>query len=186
MVFLPQSLKELARSIVTHRAFVPALIGIVAVALGLVFAFEHSRNLVKVRGPYLVVLAAIIAFPVFAFRFFDPHEDARPIAGYFILVALYYILLGAPDFVVFFRMLLFERMPPGAVSQLLFGVAAFAALAGGLHYAMRIWTPLGEPPQKFLAISFVKFIVYAVLHVIYLNLFVAIAREKFGIMTIFS
>jgi hypothetical protein len=162
------------------------MIGIIALALGLIFAFEHSRNLIKVRGPYLLVLTAIMVFPLFAFRFFDPHEDARPISGYFVLVALYFILLGAPDFVVFLRMLIFERLPAGSLKQLLFGVAAFAGLAGGLHFALKIWMPETDIRGRFLAISIVKFSTYAILHVIYLNLFVAIAREKFGIMVVFS
>jgi hypothetical protein len=77
-------------------------------------------------------------------------------------------------------------MPPGTIKQLLFGLAAFGALAGGLHYALRIWLPDVDSGKRFLAISGLKFFVYALLHVIYLNLFVAIAREKFGITTVFS
>jgi hypothetical protein len=179
-------LREMIGRVIKHRVFMPVFITTVALVLGVLFAFEHSRNLLKVRGPYLLILAAIITFPVFAFRFFDPHEDSRPISGYFVLVAVYYIVLGSPDFVSFLRMVLFERMPPGTVKQLIFGVSAFAALAGGLHYALTILLPETDAKQKFLAISALKFSVYALLHVIYLNLFVAIAREKFGITTVFS
>lgn len=181
-----ERLKRIISSVTAHRAFMPALVAVIALTLGLLFAFEHSRNLLKVRGPYLVVLAIIMLFPVFAFRFFDPHEDSRPIGAYFIFAALYYILLGSPDFVAFLRMLLFERMPPGSVRQLLLGIAAFAAVAGVLHYAVKLWAPAVNPENRFLAVSVVKFFVYALLHVIYLNLFVAIAREKFGILTVFS
>ncbi len=179
-------LRTIVGQVTTHRAFMPVAITVIALTLGVLFAFEHSRNLLKVRGPYLLILAAIITFPVFAFRFFDPHEDSRPIGSYFVLVAIYYIMLGSPDFVAFFRMVLFERMPPGTIKQLLFGLAAFGALAGGLHYALRIWLPDVDSGKRFLAISGLKFFVYALLHVIYLNLFVAIAREKFGITTVFS
>jgi len=181
-----ERLRGIISSVTAHRAFMPALVAVIALTLGLLFAFEHSRNLLKVRGPYLVVLAIIMVFPVFAFRFFDPHEDSRPIGGYFILASLYYILLGSPDFVAFLRMLLFERMPPGSVKQLLLGIAAFAAVAGVLHYAVKLWAPAVNSEKRFLAVSAVKFFVYALLHVIYLNLFVAIAREKFGILTVFS
>lgn len=181
-----ERLRGLISSVTAHRAFMPALVAVVALTLGLLFAFEHSRNLLKVRGPYLVVLAVIMAFPVFAFRFFDPHEDSRPISAYFIFAALYYILLGSPDFVAFLRMVLFERMPPGSVKQLLLGIAAFAGVAGVLHYAVRLWVPTVNSEKPFLAISAVKFTVYALLHVIYLNLFVAIAREKFGITSVLS
>ncbi|MBN8220751.1 MAG: hypothetical protein J0L53_07485 [Spirochaetes bacterium] len=181
-----EKLRGIVTAVTGHRAFFPALVAVVALTLGILFAFEHSRNLLKVRGPYLVVLGAILVFPIFAFRFFDPHENPRPIGWYFILVGVYYVLLGSPDFVAFLRMLIFERMPPGTIKQLAFGVVAFGALGGGIHYMMKLFSTSEQPAGRFLAVSFVKFLVYAVLHVVYLNLFIAIAREKFGILTVFS
>lgn len=181
-----ERLKGILTTISTHRIFVPALIAAMALTIGLLLAFEHTRTVLKVRGPYLAVITAIVIFPIYAFRFFDPHEDSRPISCYFVVVSLYYIFLGSPDFVNFLRHVLFERVPPGAIKQLLFGVVAFAGLAGGLHYALKIWLPAVEGERRFLSISGIKFVVYAILHVIYLNLFVAIAREKFGISSMFS
>jgi len=165
------------KRITSHRIFIPALIAAIALTLGLLFAFEHSRNLVKVRGPYLIVLAVIISFPAFAFRFFDPHEDPRPMSVYLVLSALYYIMLGSPDLVLFFRMLLIEKLAPGATKQIALGFAAFAAIAGSVHFAYKI----RSEHEGFLRVVWFKFAAYAVLQVVYLNLFVAIAREKFGI-----
>ncbi len=179
-------MKERFRMITSHRLFVPALVAAIAMVLGVLIAVEHTRNIVKVRGPYLMVLLAIIIFPIFAFRFFDPHEDSMPIAGYFVLVSVYYITLGSPDFVVFLRMLLIERLAPGSIKQLILGITAFAGLAGGLHYALKLWLPAEEPSGRFLAVPVGKFFSYAILHVFYLNLGVAIARERFGITTIFG
>lgn len=181
-----ERLKGILTTITTHRIFVPALIAAMALTIGLLIAFEHSRNVLKVRGPYIAVLLAIIIFPVFAFRFFDPHEDSRPISCYFVVASLYYILLGSPDFVAFLRHLLFERLPPGAIKQLLYGIAAFTGLAGGVHYVLKLWFPAAEGEERFLAVTVVKFVVYAILHIIYLNLFVAIVRDKFGINSMFS
>lgn len=181
-----QRIRDILRTVSAHRIFVPAVIAVVAILLGLIFAFEHTRNIVKVRGPYLAVLMAIMAFPVFAFRFFDPHEDSRPISAYFLLAACYFILLGSPDFVGFLRMVLFERLAPGAIKQLVLGMLALGACSGGVHYGLRLVTEIENQPGRFLAISPVKFAVYAVLQIVYLNLFVAIARDKFGITTIFG
>lgn len=181
-----ERLRGIVTAVAKHRAFLPAFVAVLALVIGILFAFEHSRNLMKVRGPYLLVLGVILVFPVFAFRFFDPHEDSRPISVYFILVGIYFIILGSPDFVSFFRMLLFERMPPGTIKQIVFGLAAFAALAGLIHYFVKLWLQDINLSKGLLAISFLKFLVYALLHVIYMNLFVAIAREKFGITTVFS
>lgn len=181
-----EKLRGIVTAVTRHRAFLPVLVAVVALTLGILFAFEHSRNLLKVRGPYLVVLGAILIFPIFAFRFFDPHENYRPVSFYFILVGIYYVLLGSPDFVAFLRIVIFERMPPGTLKQLAFGVVAFGALAGGIHYAVKLFSAGEQPGGRFLAVSFVKFFVYAILHVVYLNLFVAIAREKFGILVVFS
>lgn len=179
-------MKELLKKITSHRVFIPAVIAAIAILLGALLAVEHTRNIVKVRGPYLMVLLAIIVFPIFAFRFFDPHEDSTPISAYFVLVSVYFISLGSPDFVLFLRMLLIERLAPGSFKQLILGITAFAGLAGCLHYALKLWLPTEEPNGKFLAIFFSKFLAYAVLHVFYLNLAVAIARERFGITTIFG
>ena len=170
----------------SHRIFIPVLVGAVALTLGSLLAFEHTRNLIKVRGPYLVVLMVIATFPIFAFRFFDPHEDARPITGYFLISAFYYIMLGSPDFVAFLRMLILERLPPGSLKQLLLGVVALAACAGTVHYVLRLWSKLDDTAGRFLAISIPKFAAYAVLHILYLNYLVPFVRMRFGILTIFS
>ena len=55
-----EKLRGIVTAVTGHRAFFPALVAIVALTLGILFAFEHSRNLLKVRGPYLVVLGAIL------------------------------------------------------------------------------------------------------------------------------
>ncbi|HMV35602.1 MAG: hypothetical protein U1F40_11395 [Turneriella sp.] len=179
-------MKETLRKVTSHRIFVPALVGAVALILGLLLAFEHTRNIIKIRGPYLAVLTLISVFPVFAFRFFDPHENSGPITLYFLVSAVYFISLGAPDFVAFLRAILFERVTGEAVKRLLFGFTALGACAGGVHYGLRIWTDKENRPGTFLAISPVKFAVYGILQIIYLNLFVAIARDKFGINTLFG
>lgn len=181
-----QNLRDIFHRVTSHRIFLPAVIAAVALIIGMLLAFELTRNIIKVRGPYLMVLLAIIITPIFAFRFFDPHEDARPIGIYFVVVSLYFILLGSPDFVVFLRMLLVERLAPGAIKHLILGITAFAGLAGGLHYALKLWLPAEEPQGRFLSVSPFKFAVYAVLQIFYLNLAVAIARERFGITTIFG
>lgn len=170
------------KKLISHPVFLPALVGSLALIVGLLFAFEHSRNLIKVRGPYLLVLAVIISFPIFAFKFFDPHEDPRAISVYFVAAGIYYIMLGSPDLVIFFRMLIIEKLPRGAMKHLILGLSALGAIAGATHYAFRI----NEEHEGFLRIPWFKFSVYAILQVIYLNLFVAIAREKFGISTVLS
>lgn len=179
-------MKEILRKITAHRIFVPALVGAVALTLGLLLAFGHTRNIIKIRGPYLAVLTVISVFPVFAFRFFDPHENSRPITLYFLVSAVYFISLGAPDLVAFLRAILFERVTGEMVKRLLFGFTALGACAGGVHYGLKIWTDMENRPGAFLAISPVKFAVYAILQIIYLNLFVAIARDRFGISSLFS
>lgn len=181
-----QNLRDMIGRITGHRAFLPAAIGAIALALGVLLAFELTRNIIKVRGPYLMVLLAIIITPIFAFRFFDPHEDSRPISIYFVVVSFYYILLGSPDLVIFLRMLLIERLAPGAIKNLVLGLMAFSALAGTLHYALKLWLPAEEPQGRFLSVPPLKFAVYAFLQIFYLNLAVAIARERFGITTIFG
>lgn len=164
----------------------PALVGAVALALGLLLAFAPTRNIIKIRGPYLAVLTVISVFPVFAFRFFDPHENSRPITLYFLISAVYFISLGAPDLVAFLRAILFERITGEEVKRLLFGFTALGACAGGVHYALKLWTDMENRPGTFLAIAPVKFAVYAILQIIHLNLFVAIARDRFGINTLFG
>lgn len=176
--------REIWSTVSAHRIFVPAVVAALALALGLLLAFAHTRNIIKVRGPYLAVLTAISVFPVFAFRFFDPHEDSRPITLYFLISALYFISLGAPDLVAFLRGLLFERVTGTGIRHLVFGLLALAASAGGLHYGLKIWSQGENKPGTFLAISPAKFAVYALLQIIYLNLFVAIARDKFGISSL--
>jgi hypothetical protein len=94
--------------------------------------------------------------------------------------------MGAPDLVAFLRAVLFERVTGEALKRLLFGFTALGACAGGLHFALKLWTDWENPPSTFLAIAPVKFATYAILQIIYLNLFVAIARDKFGISTLFS
>ncbi|GAB4421948.1 MAG: hypothetical protein OHK0011_00120 [Turneriella sp.] len=179
-------MKEILQKITSHRIFLPAVIAVIALAVGLVLAFEHTRNIVKVRAPYLAVLTVISVFPVFAFRFFDPHENSRPITLYFLVSALYFISLGSPDPVAFLRAILFERVTGELLKRLLLGFAALGACAGGLHYGLKIWTDMENRPGTFLAISPVKFLVYAILQIIYLNLFVAIVRDRFGISTLFG
>ncbi len=179
-------IREIWQRVSSHRIFIPVVVAVIALTLGSLLAFEHTRNLIKVRGPYLVVLMVIATFPIFAFRFFDPHEDARPIAGYFLVAAVYYIMLGSPDFVAFFRMLILERLPPGSLKQLLLGVVALGACAGVVHYVLRLWSKLDDPAGRFLAISVPKFAAYAVLHILYLNYLVPFVRIRFGILTIFS
>ncbi|AFM12760.1 hypothetical protein [Turneriella parva] len=181
-----QNLRDIFNRVTGHRAFLPAAVGVVALAIGMLLAFELTRNIIKVRGPYLMVLVAIMITPIFAFRFFDPHEDSRPISIYFVVVAFYYILLGSPDLVVFLRMLIIERLAPGAIKNLVLGFMAFSGLAGMLHYALKLWLPSDEPQGKFLSVPPLKFAVYALLQIFYLNLAVTIARERFGITTIFS
>lgn len=153
--------------------------------LGLLLAFSHTRSIIKVRGPYLAVLTVISVFPVFAFRFFDPHENARPITVYFLLAAVYFILMDNPDVVAFLRLLIFERASAQTIKGLIFGFVALVACAGGVHYAVRLWASGESRPGTFLAISPVKFAVYAILQIVYLNLFVAIARDKFGVQSLF-
>lgn len=178
-----EKLRALFEQVSTHRIFVPVMVAAIAVVLGAFLAFEHTRNIIKIRGPYFVVLMVIMTFPIFAFRFFDPHEDARPISAYFLIAALYYILLGSPDFVVFFRMLLLEKLQPGALKQLLLGVVALAACAGAVHYVLRLWSKLDDVSGRLLAISWPKFLVYALLHILYLNYLVPFVRIRFGILT---
>ncbi|MBV6492225.1 MAG: hypothetical protein LDLANPLL_00218 [Turneriella sp.] len=179
-----QRLRSILSVWVRHRAFIPIVVACIALALGVLLSMEHTRNILKIRGPYLLVLAAIIVFPVFAFRFFDPQENARPISIFFVLSALYYIYMGAPDAVAFFRLFLFERMPPGTTRNLLYGVAAYFSLAGILHYILKVEREEDEK-LRILDVSIIKFLVYAILHIVYINLFVTIAREKFGISTVF-
>ncbi|HRP69893.1 MAG TPA: hypothetical protein PLY93_10215 [Turneriella sp.] len=184
-----QKLREIAQAVIAHRAFIPALIALAALAIGALLAVEHTRNILKIRGPYLIVLTAIILFPLFAFRFFDPHEKARPISIFFVLSGVYFIYMTSPDIVEYFRMLLFERMPPGTTRQLIFGFTAYISLAGALHYLLKPTnnenTSETTTKTHILDVPIIKFIIYAVLHIIYLNLFVTIAREKFGITTMF-
>ncbi len=72
-----QNLRDIFHRVTSHRIFLPALIAAVALVIGMLLAFELTRNIIKVRGPYLMVLLAIIITPIFAFRFFDPHEVWR-------------------------------------------------------------------------------------------------------------
>lgn len=173
--------RDIWQSITAHRLFVPALIACAALTLGILLAMEHTRDIIKVRGPYLTVLLVIVFFPIFAFRFFDPHENPRPMGAYFILSGFYFILMDSPNFIEFFRALLFDRVPPGGVKTLFYGAAALAAIASLIHFSLKPETGEGFTGRTLLRISPVKFVVYAILQIIYLNLFIAIAREKFGI-----
>lgn len=178
-------MKEILRKITAHRIFVPALVASITLTLGVLLSFGHTRHIIKIRGPYLAVLTLISVCPVFAFRFFDPHENSRPITLYFLVSAVYFISLGSPDVVAFLRAVLFERVTGEMVKRLLFGFTALVSCAGALHYALKIWTDMESKPGTLLAISPVKFAVYALLQIIYLNLFVAIARDRFGISSLF-
>lgn len=160
------------------------LVAIVALTLGSLLVFEHTRNLVKVRGPYLMVLMVIGTFPIFAFRS-DPHEDARPITGYFLVAAFYYIMLGSPDFVAFFRMLILERLPPGSVKT----TAARHRGARRLRRrsALRAATVV-KKLNDFRTLSAIRFPVCRVRWRLdlYLNYLIPFVRMRFGILTIFS
>ncbi|MFO1525394.1 MAG: hypothetical protein U1F16_05410 [Turneriella sp.] len=181
-----QRIRDIWQKVSAHRVFVPAAVGVVALTLGILLAFEHTRNIIRIRGVYLLVLLIVLTFPVFAFRFFDPHEDSRPIAAYFLIAGFYFIMLGAPDFFSFLRMLIFERLPSGALKQLLFGIIALSACAGALHYALRLWAAEAEGPRRFLLISFPKFLAYALLHILYLNYLLPFVRGRFGILTVLA
>jgi hypothetical protein len=182
-----ERIRGLFTAVTKHRAFIPTVVAAIALILGTLLAFEHSRNLVKVRGPYLVVLGAILIFPVFAFRFFDPHEDSRPITGYFIVAGIYYILLGGPNLVTGFDALLRAQLTSGTIKQLAFGVTALAAIAGMIQYAIKFSddTTL-QNGRGLLTISVGKFLIYAFIHMVYINATVMLVREKFGITTVFS
>jgi hypothetical protein len=175
-------LREIYLAITRHRAFAPVLIGVLAITFGLVLGFEHSRNLVKVRAPYLVVLGGVTIAPIFAFRFFDPHEPWRPISYYFIIASIYFIALGSPDAIGFLAKLLRSRVTGTAIKQLILGFFAFGAIAGTLHFALNLFLPPKEDETRapFLSISVVKFLVYAILHLVYINLAVAMVRQQFG------
>lgn len=181
-----QRVREIVRAAVRHRAFVPVVIAVVAITIGALFAIEHTRNILKIRGPYVLLLGVVVGFPIFAFRFFEPHEDARPMSAYFIATALYYIFLGAPNVLHILSLAIFERIPPGGVKQTLLGLAAFVGIAGTLHFVLRLWWPAEEPERRFMGVSLRKFFVYALLHVFYLNIFISLVRRKFGMFTVLS
>lgn len=181
-----QRIREIWQRVSTHRVFAPALVAAIMLLLGLLLAFSHTRNVLKIRGPYLAVLTVISVFPIFAFRFFDPHENSQPITVYFLVTAVYFIVMDSPDVVAFLRLLLFERVTSEAIKRLIFGFIALVASAGGVHYAMRLWFATTNSRGTFLEISPIKFAIYAVLQIIYLNFFIAIARDKFGIRSLFN
>lgn len=181
-----QYLRRFWLKLSSHRLFLPAVVFVLALALGLLLSFPYTRNLIRVRGPYLAMLSAIAIFPVFTFRFFEPHDDPVPISWYFVLAAVYYINVGSPELVGYLRNVFFGHVPMAAFFSLLLGFVAVAAIAGALHFAFAIYRDKDSPQGTFLAISPVKFGIYALLQVLYLNLFVALVRDKFGISGIFS